>query len=213
LEHSSQKKLKRSGNALSAFLALPRNTSFDAQERGEKIILLIRRHWVTNTWWIAIAIFLTVLPVFLFPPLFAGEFPLIPKFAPRVITLTTVIWYLISLMFVFENFLNWYFNVSIVSNKRIIDIDFSWPLYRNVSECELDRVQDVGYVMIGLGSTVFNYGNILVQTASEITQFVFNAAPKVDKAHDIITDLVVEAGGGGGRGGGGGLRGARPKKP
>ncbi|MFH1895909.1 MAG: hypothetical protein ABH814_00330 [bacterium] len=139
---------------------------------------------------------MTFLPLFLFPPLFKGEFPLIPAFLPKAQLLTAVLWYLVTISFVFESFLNWYFNVAIVSNQRVIDIDFSWPLYRNVSECELSRVQDVGYVIAGFGATAFNYGDVLVQTASEITRFVFNSVPNVDKAHDIITDLVVEAGGG-----------------
>jgi len=142
------------------------------------------------------ALVLTFLPFFLFPPLFGGQFPLIPMFSAKAQLLTAVLWYLATISFVFESFLNWYFNVAIVSNQRVIDIDFSWPLFRNVSECELSRVQDVGYVISGFGATVFNYGDVLVQTASEITRFVFNSVPNVDKAHDIITDLVVEAGGG-----------------
>jgi len=189
-------KVKKTGNTLSAFLALPKNTTFDSQEEDEKIILLMRRHWITNIWWILVALGLTFTPLFLFPPLFEGQFPLIAAFSPKAQLLTATLWYLVTISFVFESFLNWYFNVAIVSNKRVIDIDFSWPLFRTVSECELSRVQDVGYVISGFGATIFNYGDIMVQTASEITRFVFNAVPSVDKAHDIITDLVEEAGGG-----------------
>lgn len=195
LEHHSQSKIRRSGNVLSAFLSLPRATSFDAQESDEKIILLMRAHWITNIWWLIGTLILTLLPFFLFPPLFSGSFPLIPAFNAKAVLLTTILWYLVTIAFVFENFLNWYFNVAIVTDKRVIDVDFSWPLFRNVSECELERVQDVGYQISGFGATIFNYGDVLVQTASEITRFVFKSVPKVDFAHDVITDLVVEAGG------------------
>ena len=186
------KKIKPTGNVLSAFLSLPKATKFDAQEKGEEILLLMRRHWITNTWWVLASTALAIVPLFLFPPLFRGDFP---AFSAKAVLLTVVLWYLLVIVFAFESFLDWYFNVAILTTKRVVDVDFSWPLYRNVSEAELDKIQDVGYVISGFGATIFNYGDILVQTASEITRFVFTAVPNVDKAHDIITDVVVAAGG------------------
>ncbi|MFH1895910.1 MAG: hypothetical protein ABH814_00335 [bacterium] len=67
MEKDSPSKIKKTGNTLSAFLALPRNTTFDAQEKGEQIILLMRRHWATNIWWILVTFFFDLPAPFSFP--------------------------------------------------------------------------------------------------------------------------------------------------
>ena len=40
------------GHSFSSFLSYPENVHFDTQEEKEQIILLLRKHWVTNIPWI-----------------------------------------------------------------------------------------------------------------------------------------------------------------
>ena len=174
--------------SLSAFSAKPKNVKFDSQEKGEKILFLLRRHGITNMPWIIIAAVLSTLPVVFFRSIDLRALPeQIPfGFIPVMVTS----WYLITLGFCFESFLNWYFNVDIITNKRIVDIEFWGILYRRVSELEYSNVEDVTYTVSGLPATIFNYGDVFIQTAAEKREFEFHAIPRPDLIHDKITDLV-----------------------
>ena len=88
-----------------------------------------------------------------------------------------LVWYLVSTAYILESFLTWFFNVYIVTDERIIDIDFYNLIYKEVSDANIDRIQDVTYKMGGVIRTLFNYGDVLIQTASEVPNFVFKAIP------------------------------------
>src|SRR3989344_4559503 len=90
-----------------AFAVCPTGGSFDTQEKEEKIILLLRQHPIVNLGWMLAAGVLMLLPAF---------WELLPfDFLPaRFQVMTAVLWYLLVLAFVLEQFLNWYFNVYIV---------------------------------------------------------------------------------------------------
>jgi hypothetical protein len=56
-----------------AFWNHPMGVSFAEQEAGEEIILILRRHFVTNFPWIVFAIILSILPIFY--PILIAFFP------------------------------------------------------------------------------------------------------------------------------------------
>ena len=91
-----------------------------------------------------------------------------------------------------ESFLTWFFNVYIVTDERIIDIDFYNLIYKEVSDANIDKIQDVTYKMGGVIRTLFNYGDVMVQTASEVPNFEFLAVPKPDKVAKVLQDLRIE---------------------
>ena len=97
-------------HALSAFLAFPEGIRFTTQEPGENIVLLLRKHWVTNIGWIIVSLFLIIVPVILYPGLFiAGIFPMN---TPLVFSTFLVFsWYLMTFSYILVNFLLWYFTV------------------------------------------------------------------------------------------------------
>jgi hypothetical protein len=173
-------------SVLSAFLYRPKKVQFEAKESEEKVILLLRQHPIVNLKWI--------FPLFLLlvAPIVAGSFPIF-EFMPKNFQFIGVLaWYLVSFAFGIQGFLNWYFNVYIVTDERIIDIDFHNLIYKEVSDANIDKIQDVTYRMGGVIRTMFNYGDILIQTASERPNFEFSAVPKPDKVAKILQDLRLE---------------------
>jgi len=106
-------------------------------------------------------------------------------------TALLLLWYLMTFAFGLERFLNWYFNVYIVTDRRIVDIDFNGLLYKNISECSHDRVQDVTYKTGGLLQTLFDFGDVYIQTAAEQREFEFRSIPQPGHVHDIVTDLAA----------------------
>lgn len=173
-------------NPLAAYVSSPPDIHFENQEAKEEIVLLLRRHWVTNIPWGLIAIFMVILPPFV------RTFPFFTFLPFRYQVMTLIIWYLLTIAFVFEQFLIWFFNVNIITDERIVDIDFHSLLYKEVSDCPIDRIQDVTYTMGGVARAVFNFGDVLIQTAAEVTQFEFHAVPKPREIAAVLRDLMIE---------------------
>ena len=177
---------KKAQGRLSAFNYLPKQVDFETRDKEEKVILLLRKHPLTNFSWIFIVALMIVAPVVL------SVFPLL-SFLPKEFQLIAVLgWYLITTAFLLENFLTWFFNVNIITDERIIDIDFFNLIYKQVSDTNIDKIQDVTYTMGGVARTLFNYGDVFVQTAAEVPNFDFLAVPNPDKVAKILQDLRIE---------------------
>ena len=127
----------------------PKNCKYEGQDADEKIILLLRAHPITNFGWILLALILFFLP-FTLPDLLKF-FQIDPSFVPAsFVTVFTIINYLLVLVIVFEGFLGWYFNVNIVTNRRIVDIDFHSLLYKNIDLAPLVNVEETSSNMAGI---------------------------------------------------------------
>lgn len=181
--------------AFSSYLFMPDDVRFETQEPGETIILLLRRHWITNLLWLLISIFLIVSPIILFPVLsLSGAIPQIPS---SWISFFILGWYLITFSYIFVNFILWYFTVSIVTNERIIDIDFINLLSKKFAETRINRVEDVTMRTGGFIRAFFDYGDVIVQTAAKEAQFEFLAVPHPEKVVRTVNELMgkMEEGG------------------
>lgn len=175
-----------SHNPLSSFCYFPDGVSFVAKDSQEKIVLLLRRHPITNLPWIAVAL------IMLFAPVVLNVFPII-SFLPDNFQLVAVImWYLIVVAYVFESFLDWFFSVFIVTDERIFDVDFLNLVYREISEANLDQIQDVTVTMGSAIRTLFNYGDVYIQTSSEVPRIEFEAVPDPDRVARVLRELRVE---------------------
>ncbi|HSX40608.1 MAG TPA: hypothetical protein VLF68_03260 [Candidatus Saccharimonadales bacterium] len=180
-------------HALAAFCQNPLGITFATQEEGETILLFLRRHFITNFPWIFISIVLLVVPTILhilFKTPFIAADNLFSFLPANFGTFFTLFYYLLIAMYIFINFITWYFNISMVTTIRIIDIDFSDVVYKNISATKLDLVQDVNYTQIGVIPSVFDYGDVLVQTAGSQEMFDFSSVPHPQRVVKIIEDLI-----------------------
>lgn len=174
---------------LSAYLFMPEGVSFETQEPGEPIILLLRRHWITNFVWVFTGLLLIFLPVILFPVVAVSG--IIPNtFSASYISLAILVWYLLTFSYIFVNFLLWYFTVSIVTNERIVDIDFINVLYKKFAETRIARIEDVTNKTGGFIRAVFDYGDVIVQTAAREAMFLFGSVPHPERVVKIINGLM-----------------------
>lgn len=175
---------------LASFFEKPDGVSFQNQEEDEKILLFLRPHFITNLPWIFITLVLMAIP-----PLFLtlnSQFSILNLNAlpARFTTIFTVFYYLIILNYIFISFITWFYNVSLVTQKRIVDIDFSDLVYHDVAITKLSLIEDINYAQSGFIRSFFNYGDVFVQTAGEKTHFDFLATPKPGKVVDIIQNLI-----------------------
>jgi len=187
LQSSVQKDVPEPNHkALRALNFYPSKVKFIGTDKKEKIILLLRRHPITTLPWIitALAMFST--------PYFVSFFVPIENLPVNYQLVALMFWYLISLAFTIEKFLSWFFNVNIVTDERIFDVDFLNLVYREITDAQIDQIQDVTVRVGGVIRTMFDYGDVIIQTAAEIPQLEFYAVPKPDLVAQILRELRVE---------------------
>ncbi len=171
----------------SSYCRNPKGVSFGEQEENETILLLLRRHFIINLPWIATAIALLLLP-FIFP--FILRFFPFPLPEQSTVALFIAFYYLVIFGFVILNFTLWYFHVGLVTSIRVIDIDLSGILYRQISEAKNKNIEDVTYDQIGFVTSLFNYGNVHIQTAGTEANIEYDRVPRPSQVADIIGDLA-----------------------
>lgn len=167
---------------LASLLVNPHVFSFEERAEGEKIVIVARPHWFTNVSWIISAVILFLAPSLL------RFLPPIEGFTTRIQIVGLMTWYLVSFAFAFEKFLSWYFDVFIITDERVIDIDFNNLLDKKFSEAKIGMIQDVTSRVSGVSQTLFNYGTVFIQTASEVPEISFE---KVANPEKIIKALQI----------------------
>jgi len=170
----------------SAFLAHPKVFTFKEKDDNEDILLVLRQHWFTNVSWVVIAILMA------FAPMLLKYIPLLASFPPNYQFVSVLFWYLVTITFVFERFLSWYFNVYIITDERVVDIDFNNLLDKKFSEAKISMIQDVTSRVSGLSQTILNYGTVYIQTASEVPEIQFEKVPNPEKIILILQQLRQE---------------------
>lgn len=187
--------LERNGrfkSMLGSLVVKPPQTRFESQDDDEEIVILGRRHFVTNLKWLALSCFA------FFVPLFWGEFPMIKVLDVNTSFVLSIVWYSVLLFYMIQNFVLWFYNVYIVTNERLVDVDFFGLLYKNVNVTQIGKVEDVNYSQRGIFSSFFNYGDVVVQTASEQrsddrserSAFTFEVVANPDLVVKIISELM-----------------------
>lgn len=155
---------------------------FEFQNKDEETLLIIRAHPITQLFWMINALVMIVILLLvnlLLPTTFALNQIIFINFF-GVIFIIAYCWF---------NFLNWYFNLGIVTDKRIIDVDYYYILYKEITVAYLNKVQDITLKSGGFFNSVFNYGNIFVQTAGTDPNIEFINVPKPNKVREIISNL------------------------
>lgn len=173
----------RSRTTLGSFVAQPRSINFQGQHKKEKIILLVRKHWILNLPWMLSAGMLAIFPLALTQTNILSLIPL------DVFNAALLIWYLLIMAIIIEGFLTWLFNVGIITNERVLDIDFSSLLFQRTSDAQINKIQDVTVETGGFLRTILGFGSIYIQTAGEKQEIEFTDIPSPQVIATILKKL------------------------
>ena len=179
---------------LTTFAVNPMSLRFETQEDAEKVILFLRQSFIVNVPWMLITTLLAIAPTLIFPRLFHA-LSVNLTFPTSFYVIGALFWYLATFGFALESFIGWFFNIYIVTNERIVDIDFLYLLYKKFSEAELSKIQDIHYTSGGILATIFNYGDVVVETAGEAPNIIFESIPFPEKVVETIRELTEQASG------------------
>lgn len=162
---------------------------FAGQKPGEEILLVAHRHWFN----ILIQFFF----IFALLAMLVGSYAYLPLLFPFLGNeLGDVLFAFVENSFLlliwiifFIIWIDYYFDVWIITNERIVNIDQKGLFSREVSELELGNIQDVTTDVAGIIPTFFNYGDLYIQTAAETERFIFQNVPDPYAIKDLIMNL------------------------
>jgi len=177
-------------HALSSYFEDPSKVNFTNKLDEEILLLFLRRHFLTNLPWFLKAFALSLIPV-IFEVLSTFGFFSSNFTDPTGKLLVYGFYYFFVLSgYIFVNYMTWFYNISLVTNIRIIDIDYSEIVFEHVDATKLSQVEDVGYKQIGILRSIFDYGDVHLQTAGTVTNFEFLAVPHPENVIRIINNLL-----------------------
>ncbi len=170
----------------------PKNLRFATQNKGEKVYILLRRHWVTNFGWLSSAVFWSFIP----PLVLMGvdlvlRFSVVDFLGVKLFTVLALTFYGVLITFCLRKYLDWYFNVYIVTNERVIDYDVKVDVVtRGASELTLDNIEEVREESVGVIASLLNMGTVQVFSAANKKVITFQNVGRPTFVRDIIADLA-----------------------
>lgn len=181
-------------NAIPLFASFwqnPQGVYFDTQEVDEHILLFLRKHFITNIGWVFMAFLFALLPfgVSIFLKMGTVSIP----FPPEYIRIFIYMYYIFIATYAFIEFLGWYFNISLITAKRILDIELADLVYKKISATKISLVQDIAYEQTGTIWSIFNFGDVLIQTAGTQDNFYVHSVPKPDVVVRVVEDMIGKA--------------------
>ena len=169
----------------------PFHKLFPSQLEEETIYLVVREHWFH--------LFLKIIVWFFFAAMLVLFNLYLPQYAPvlfdqtqkagQVTHLFTQVYTLFLALSLFLIFAFYYLNIQVITDIRIVDVTQEGLFSHTVSELHIDKIEDATSQTNGIFGTIFNYGNVYVQTAGTVERFEFHAVPNPAGIEKTILDL------------------------
>ncbi|MDP2656550.1 MAG: hypothetical protein Q8P11_03245 [bacterium] len=161
---------------------------------NEHVILSLRRHPLIILLDLLLFVFLMLIPIIVYVMVYLTGVALsdnLTLFA--FIILATSIYYLFIWLFTLHSLLDYVLDIWIITTERIIDMEQKGLFAFSVSEQEIHRIQDMTAEINGILPTLFNYGNVYIQTAGEKERFMFKQVRNPRGVIHILSRLVDES--------------------
>jgi membrane protein YdbS with pleckstrin-like domain len=157
----------------------------------EKVVKVLHRDYFILFKKVLFFILLAILP-FIFFRIMTLSFPALLNslLSYTAVLLAASAYYLFIWLFFFFSFIDFYLDVWLVTNKRIINVEQEGFFSRTISEQKLCRIQDITSEVKGALPTIFKYGNVHIQTAGEEKRFVFEEVPNPDEVRNLLIKLT-----------------------
>lgn len=160
----------------------------------EKVLVVARHHWFVFFRELIGLLLLFFLPFFVVPILgifvSAGAGIVIPG---GVGFFLASLWALILWQMLFARWTDYYYDIWIVTNWRIIDIEQKSFFSRDVATLlNLDKIEDIATRVNSVLGTFLEYGTIQIQTAASHREFIFDEAADPRGVEKVIRKAQEE---------------------
>lgn len=165
---------------------------FPSQQPNEKIMLVVREHWFLLAIKFAIIFVLMLAPIGVKALMSVLNLEIESDLFQTLISVAVQLYYLGLLISLFLVWVIYYLNVHIVSDQRIVDIDQMGLLFREVSELNIETIEDVTSQNMGVFGNFLDYGMVYIQTAGAAQRFEFGNVPNPGKIASLILQLYEQ---------------------
>ncbi len=162
---------------------------FPSQQNNESVFMFLRRD-ILN--FLPMALIILFLFSFGIVSLFLFALPgtaVTSGWIRNVFAVAVPSYLLLVGLFGFIAWLDFYFDVHILTSLRLVDIDQNRLFSRSIAELALDDIEDVKVTRNGILETVANFGDVLVQTAGEKPNFLLDKISFPQEVAALILDL------------------------
>lgn len=142
-----------------------------ALKKDEKVLVVIRQHWLKLVTPILAWVIASVLLIWFLP------------------TSTALLIALIAALFPLYEYINWKHNLWAVTNLRVVDESGFFTRYSK--ESPLDKINNVEYTQSLVGR-LLGYGNVDIQTAAEMGETTYELIHHPKLLKDTITHAQEE---------------------
>lgn len=122
-----------------------------------------------------------------FLPLLTSQFD--PDSVSALAGFGLAVYLMIICLFTFFSWMDYYLDMWIVTEKRVINIDQQGLFSREISEVPMASIQDVTIHVIGLIETLLGFGTVRIQTAGE-REFTIDDIPHLNAVKDAILEYA-----------------------
>ena len=148
---------------------LEKNLSALTLGPSEHMVLKFRKHWfVLLQKSLGTAVSVILVPLILASIAYSG-LDLSTLLPPSLTTFLTLWWLLVVWLALAIIWTNYYLDLWLVTDKRLISVDQTGLFYREVTTLPFANVQDVTIEQRGILQTLLNFGTLTVQTAGPTT--------------------------------------------
>lgn len=154
---------------------------FQTQDPDEKIIRIIHRHPLTliKEMFFVVALILISLTAMVF----YFEYNIWYVFVIAFVI------FLFSIITAFYTYFVWEKDVFVITDKRVVDVEQKSLFIKSQKEAPIDKIQDVSFNINGILGSLFRYGDIKIQTASD-TSLCLGDISHPEQIQRVIFDLI-----------------------
>lgn len=155
----------------------------------EQIVEVLHRNWfyLLEQFFLLFVIAGLFIAGILYMPLF---FPELFRAEQRALTAFVENFFMLALwIYGFLIWVDYYYDIWIITNKRIVNIEQKGMFMRRVSELDYSKIQDVSTEVVGFVPTILNFGDVEVQTAGEEENFRFRTISDPYHIKNVIIQM------------------------
>ena len=162
-------------------------------DKDEHIVFEVRKHWfilAQEIFWASIAVFA--------PLVFYAIFSVVPvevnAYGNPVILFLFLyfFWLVVVWMTTFIFWTDYYLDLWIITNKKLIDVEQQGLFNREIATMQLSKIQDVTSEQRGIMATLLKFGDLHVQTAGREKEFVIRGVRNPEKLRKQLNDALLK---------------------
>jgi len=169
---------------------------FNDFQDQERVVAIVRHHWWVLFREVFVLAILFVLPFFLIPLvfMFAIQGGTVPASIPGgVVLFFAAAWALIMWNLIFARWTDYYYDIWIITNWRVIDIDQRGFFNRQVATLlTLDHIEDIETTTNGIIGSFLNFGHVQIETAAAEREFNIDDVPNPTGVDEMIRNAQQE---------------------